>query len=133
MTETFREYEKTQRALTFSEMEALHDEIVTEIGNDEESMEIYAELVQKAAEYSAMRTKWMLSDPAARADMDASRTAKHDSLIVKLNMLARFLKMQGKTAGWRETLGYEEDDPYNRKRIGDFGCYLSFVAAVNAR
>ena len=27
----------------------------------------------------------------------------------------------------------EEEDPYNRKAIGDFACYLVFVSAINAR
>ena len=30
-------------------------------------------------------------------------------------------------------LGYEEDNPYNRKAIGDFACYLAFVNGINAR
>jgi hypothetical protein len=30
-------------------------------------------------------------------------------------------------------LGYEEDDKYNRKTIGDFACYISFIYAINAR
>lgn len=47
-------------------------------------------------------------------------------------MLARYLKQQGKTAAWRDELGYEEDDPYNRKAIGDFACYLAFVNGINA-
>jgi hypothetical protein len=41
--------------------------------------------------------------------------------------------MNGKDTGWRETLGYEKDDKYNRKRLGDFACYLAFVNGLNAR
>ena len=48
-------------------------------------------------------------------------------------MLARYLKQQGKVAAWRDALGYEEDDQYNRKAIGDFACYLAFVNGINAR
>ena len=58
---------------------------------------------------------------------------EEDGLIVKFNQLARYLKMQGRTAAWRDALGYEEDDPYNRKTIGDFGCWIAFVDSVNAR
>lgn len=43
------------------------------------------------------------------------------------------LKMQGKSAAWRDTLGYEDQDKYFRKRIGDFACYLVFVNSVLAR
>ena len=48
-------------------------------------------------------------------------------------MRARYLKQQGRTAAWRDELGYEEDDPYNRKAIGDFACYLAVVNGINAR
>ena len=41
--------------------------------------------------------------------------------------------MQGKAALWRDKLGYEEYDKLNRKRIGDMGCYLAFIHAINAR
>lgn len=40
---------------------------------------------------------------------------------------------QRMTASWRDELGYTEEDPGNRKRIGDFGCYLVFVNCVNRR
>lgn len=44
-----------------------------------------------------------------------------------------FEKMQGCEAKWRDELGYEEDDRYNRKAIGDFACYLVFVNSIHAR
>ena len=41
--------------------------------------------------------------------------------------------MQGKEAGWRDLLGYEEESTYNRKQIGDFASYLVFINCLNAR
>lgn len=54
-------------------------------------------------------------------------------MITHFNMLARYLKQQGKAAPWRDALGYEKDEPCNRKAIGDFACYLAFVNGINAR
>ena len=68
-----------------------------------------------------------------KMDKDSSRTSCHNSLIVKFNQLARYLKSQGRAAVWRDTLGYEEDNKYFRKRIGDFACYLVFVNSLLAR
>ena len=42
-------------------------------------------------------------------------------------------KSQGKDAVWRDMLGYEEEDGYDRKAIGDFACYLVFLNSINAR
>lgn len=34
---------------------------------------------------------------------------------------------------WRTELGYEEADPYNRKAIGDFACYIVFLNSICSR
>ncbi len=68
-----------------------------------------------------------------KLEEDPNRTSCHNSLIIKFNQLARYLKMQGNSASWRDELGYEEDDPYNRKRIGDFACYIVFLNSIHAR
>ena len=54
-------------------------------------------------------------------------------LIIKINQLARYLKMQGEAAAWRDVLGQEDENPYCRKRIGDFACYLVWVNSLLAR
>lgn len=66
-------------------------------------------------------------------DTDSLRTSHHDSVITHLNMLTRYLKMQGKQAMWREQLGDVEENGYVRKGIGDFACYLVFVDSICAR
>ena len=68
-----------------------------------------------------------------KMEQDPGRTSCHDSVIVRFNQLARYLQSHGKAAAWRDTLGYEEEDRYFRKRIGDFACYLAFVNSLLAR
>ena len=68
-----------------------------------------------------------------KADVDPSRSACHSSLIFCVNKLARYLRMSGKAAAWRDELGDETSDPYIRKRIGDFGCYIALINGLNAR
>ena len=70
---------------------------------------------------------------ATRMERDSSRSSCHNSLIVKFNMLAKYLRIQGKEACWRDELGYEEEDKYYRKTIGDFACYLVFINSISAR
>lgn len=130
---TYDDYLTANDSLTLETMQRLHRELIAEIGTDPDALEIYEELVQKANEYSAIRAKWLLLDREQKMEIDPRRTSCHDSLIVKFNMMARYLKMQGKSASWRDELGYTEEEPGNRKRIGDFGCYLVFVNSVNAR
>ena len=74
-----------------------------------------------AARYAGFRSSWLLWGREERISRDESRTACHDSLIVRFNQLARYLRSQGKDAAWRTFWDMaEEADRYCRKRIGDF-------------
>ena len=111
----------------------IHAEMLAEIGANAEAIELYDELIKIATRYASIRANWILLSREEKIEQDSGRTSCHNSVIIHLNMLARYLKQQGETAVWRDRLGYEEDDPYNRKAIGDFACYLAFVNGINAR
>ncbi|MCD8103508.1 MAG: hypothetical protein LUF35_00545 [Lachnospiraceae bacterium] len=130
--DTFQDYLKEPGHLTFDQMAAIHQEIVEEVGQDEEALEFYGYLVVAAAKYANTRALWCTMDKMEKMEKDSGRTSGHDSVITNLNMLARFLKTQGKPALWRDRLG-DETDRYGRKALGDFACYLAFVCGINAR
>lgn len=56
-----------------------------------------------------------------------SRSMKHDAFITSLNVLARIAEKEGIDNSWRDDLG--ED----RKRIGDFACYISYITGISNR
>ena len=130
---TFEEYLTEPKAMDFNQMQKLHSDLLSEIGNDAEAMELYGDLIDTAVKYAEIRARWMRFSREEKMEIDSLRTSHHDSLITHFNMLARCLRMQGKEAAWRDQLGYEEDDRYNRKTIGDFGCYIVFVNSLGAR
>ena len=125
MRNTYEEYLREPKTLTFEQMRELHTEIAEETDGDPDALELYGELMESAAAYASIRSRWLR--------MSREEKMTHDSVIIHFNMLARYLRMQGKKAEWRERLGYEEDDPYYRKTIGDFGCYLVFIDSICAR
>lgn len=131
--EGYEEYEKMDGALAFEDMVRLHREMLQAIGDDEDGLELYDELLLKAVEYAGIRARWSRMSRLEKQAADEGRTAKHDSLIVKCNQLARYLKQQGRDTSWREELGYEEERRVNRKRVGDMGCYLAFVSGLLSR
>ena len=130
---TYEEYLKQPKAIIFEKMQMIHAEMLAELGADMEALELYNELMKVATRYAAIRANWLLLSREEKNEQDSGRTSCHNSVIIHFNMLARYLKQQGNTAAWRDKLGYEEDDPYNRKAIGDFACYLAFVNVINAR
>lgn len=130
---SFEDYLKLPKAITFEECIKLHQEILDSIDGDEDAVEMYNYLIEKATDYAVIRSNWTTKDRDWKLNEDPRRTATHDVLINNLNMLARYLKSLGKTTNWRESLGQVEEDPINRKRIGDFGCYLVFIHALHGR
>lgn len=133
MKTTYAEYLEQPKHLTIEQMENIHHQILDEIADDEDAQEVYDEFVEKATKYAAIRAEWLLWSREVKMERDAYRTSCHNSIILELNMLARWLKQNGKPAAWRDELGYEEDDRYNRKAIGDFACYVVFINSINAR
>lgn len=133
MLASYERYLHESKHLTVEEMRDIHEQILSEIAEDAEAREIYDELIHTATKYAGFRAEWLLWDRITKIEKDDSRTNCHNSLIVKFDMLARYLKSQGKGAKWRNELGYENEDRYNRKAIGDFACYLVFINSINAR
>lgn len=133
MISLYKEYLSMPQCLSIEEMHSLHREMVEEIGKNEEAQELYDELIATATRYLTFRANWCLWNKEEKMERDSARTSCHDSVIVKFNMLARFLKVQGKDARWREVFGHEENDPSFRKRIGDFACYIVFINSLLAR
>lgn len=133
MKNTFESYMKEPYVLELCEMQRLHGELLSEIGNDPDAIELYDELIDIATRYAEIRAKWGMLSREEKMDTDSLRTSHHNSVIIHFNMLARYLRMQEKKAEWRDRLGDDEANRYYRKTIGDFGCYIVFVNSICAR
>lgn len=130
MTPTYNDYLKEKNSLTFEEMQHIYDAMTAEIGTDVDALELYDELLRMAVKYAGIRAKWNILSKQEKLDQDEGRkrTMCHDSLLVKFEKLYRFQKtVLKKESSWREMLG--ED----RKRVGDFACFIVFINSLNAR
>lgn len=125
--ESYKEYLKQPVSMTIEEMEELASEMKAEIESDPDAEDFFHDVMEKATKYAAIRAGWLLLSREEKMDQDSQRTMVHNSTIDKFNQLARLLRADGKAAAWRDKLGDE------RKRIGDFACYLTFIYALNAR
>lgn len=133
MMYSYDNYLNEPYALDFDQMKSLHSELIDEIGNDPNALELYDDLIDVATKYAAIRSRWLRMPREEKMDTDSLRTSHHNSVIIHFNMLARYLRMQGKKAEWRDKLGNDEENRYYRKTIGDFGCYIVFVNSICAR
>jgi len=84
-------------------------------------------LYNHAIEYAHLRSQWMLMNNEQRREIDPRRTMAHNAFIDSANILSRNMAKVGEDNSWREVLG---DD---RKRIGDFACYLALYLSLEGR
>ncbi len=133
MLRSFDTYSENMDALSMDDFLEIHREMLLSIGNDDDALEFYDELMAASITYADIRARWSRMSRDEKRDIDETRTMKHDTVIVRINKLARYLHMTGRDIVWRDRLGYTEEDPGKRRRIGDFACYLAFVAGISAR
>lgn len=132
--DTYRGYLLSEKAMSFDQQEVIHQEMIEEIGTDPDALELYEDLIAAAVNYSGIRARWLQMDKAQKMEEDSVRTARHNTVILQIDMLSRYLRSQKKKpAYWRDKLGYEGDDRINRKVMGDFACYLTFINSLCAR
>jgi len=129
----YEDYLNEKSSLTLEEMQEIRNLMAEAAYIDEDALELYNDLLNAAIKYADIHANWYMMTKEEKLQKDASRTACHDVVIVNLNAFCRYLNLQGKETVWRDTLGDEEADPYNRKRIGDFACYLAFISGLFAR
>lgn len=93
----------------------------------EDKDEFVQDLIEKAINYSNIRANWELWNQEKRMSEDQGRSITHNSLIDAFNILSRLLKTEGIDTPWRDALGDE------RKRIGDFACFMVYMIGINNR
>lgn len=128
---TYKEYKNNNNnVLLIEEAEQIYEKMISAIDfNNSDLKEIWDELIKNALEYSQIRSKWLILTKEERMDNGKNllRTRKHDVVISLFNILSRYMNKIGRDVSWREQLGNE------RKRIGDFICYIAFIYGLNSR
>ena len=92
---------------------------------DDDIAGLYLDMISRAVRYASIRAGWNALSRDQKADQDPSRTMAHDAFIMSVNIVARTEGAVG--AEWRKRLS--ED----RKRVGDFACYLALFQGIEAR
>ena len=94
---------------------------------DIEFEQYWLDFVKNAIEYTQIRSKWYLISREERQATDGSRTNKHNQVIMALKLVVRYLASEGVDSSWFDEI---ESD---RKKIGDFANYITYIYAVNGR
>lgn len=92
---------------------------------DEDFVGLYQDMVKKAVRYAHIRAEWLMLSREQKREQDSTRTIAHDAFIASVNIISRIEGDVGKV--WRTRLS---DD---RKRVGDFACYIALFESLQAR
>ena len=89
--------------------------------------DIVHELVRSSCYYTEVRMSWEFKTNAEKVADDPNRTLAHNAVIRNVDIVARMINNAGIETPWRDKLGND------RKRIGDFGCFIGWITAINNR
>lgn len=127
----YETYLGEKNILTFDESLEIYDQLIAEMNfNDEDTKKLWEVLIERTISYAAIRSNWFLLTKEDRLEKDKSRCSSHNSFIGALNMISRFQEKKGIKTTWRDQLGDEKE---NRKKIGDFACFIAYIFGINAR
>ncbi len=93
----------------------------------EDKKDFWDDFLMKAADYTYVRNKWEFMTLPEKMEADAERTATHNLFITSVNIISRIAEKEGVDNSWREELGE------NRKRIGDFACFVAYITGISNR
>ncbi len=93
----------------------------------EDKMKFWNDFLGRACSYAKIRNDWELMSREEKIESDDARTAAHDKVITAVNILSRLAGNEGIDVSWREALGD------NRKRIGDFACFVTYITGISNR
>lgn len=122
----YKNYQEAPAFLSFEEAMEIYEKIIKEAPDEDEGFEnAWGYAIRKMTAYADLRAHWKI---ISKQDRDnEQRTAMHDRVIRSLDQLAEYMEFKQLDISWREQLGDQ------RKRIGDFACYVSMIYGLFAR
>ena len=126
---TYENNLKEPNSISIEECEKIYTAIVGQIQakQDSRAEQLFTEMQKCAITYAGIRANWFNLSYGERAAADADRTRKHDLFIKAKDKLAEYMYENKMNIDWDDALGSQ------RKRIGDFACYMVFLISVSER
>ena len=124
----YEDFVKIPDALSFEDAGQIYKSILSAKQDaDIEFLKLLEELLSSTVNYADIRSRWLTMSAQQTVQMNEIRSQYHDFFIASINNLSRYMYLHGYENTWANLLG---DD---RKRIGDFACYITYIQAINAR
>lgn len=99
---------------------------------DETFQELLDDLVAASIKYADIRARWYFIALPRPETEDKRRTRAHNDVLLSLNILERYMISQNWDVSWRDEVGRKETGN-ERKKQGDYACYIAYLYAINER
>lgn len=118
-----------KEALSYEEATQIYSDIVNGLNKCTQDYkdELIDDMKLRAIKYANRRASWECMSIEEKRNDDAGRTTCHNAFIDQMNIIKRMLDKDGIDTSWHDRLGTD------RKRIGDFACFMAYIFAVNNR
>ena len=127
-TFNYDDFKNEKGIVSFSEAEQIYSSLLNSSNQlDKEFQEEWTTFVLLCVEYTSIRGKWLTLSREEKLANDEARAVTHNKVIYQLKILKSLANEQSNDVTWFEKFN---DD---RKRIGDFACYVAYIYALNAR
>ena len=114
--------------LSYEESKRIFGDILSaDSGKDRELSDLIQLMISRAIKYSEERMNWSQMTKQEQIAADENRSRIHDLFIISVTKLSEYMYKNKYGNRWEDLLGSD------RKRIGDFACYLAYTAAINER
>ncbi|HEW9441957.1 TPA: hypothetical protein V1H70_001456 [Streptococcus pneumoniae] len=125
---TYQDFLDDKEIITFELAEIIYNDLISSSNiHDPEFKKYWKEFIELCVKYAEIRGNWLTLSREEKLSSDEARTIIHNKVIYQLKLLKGLANAQGKDVSWFERFN---DD---RKRIGDFACYVAYIYALNAR
>lgn len=125
---TYNDLKKSKNSLSFIDCEKIHLKILNEGDlKDTEFQKVWQDFVLASVEYATIRGKWLFLSREEKIDTDEHRSICHNKVIYQLKFIKGLIAEKNGDTTWFSD--FHED----RKRIGDFACFVSYIYGINAR
>lgn len=114
--------------LSFEDCQDIHKQLLQDADqSDQEFQDYWNQFIKACVDYTQSRGEWLTLTKEGRQEHDSYRTTKHEKVIFNLKIIKALIEEKSGNISWYDR--FKED----RKRIGDFACYITYVYAINAR
>ncbi|PIO78104.1 hypothetical protein [Streptococcus parauberis] len=125
---SYDDFKNEKGIILFSEAEQIYSNLINSSNQlDKEFQEEWTTFVLLCVEYASARGKWLTLSREEKLANDEARTVTHNKVIYQLKLLKGLANEQDNDITWFESFN---DD---RKRIGDFACYVAYIYSINGR